>query len=94
MTSQQHLIYTLAPAIQPELVKIGQDQVRKRRPITGQLLCLLDIIQIRPRRFGFDVSDLAVSSIPDAEVRITGLGLLGKDSDRYLFPLFQLRVLF
>ena len=66
-------------AVQAELQKVGEQQIREGRPVALQLLGILNVVQpLFGRPLGLDVADDAVRAIPQPEIRIAALGRLGQ----------------
>lgn len=55
--------------------------------VAAQLFGVLARIEVYPGRLGLDVADHLMRAIPDAEVGVTGLSLLGQDGDLRGFAL-------
>src|SRR5574337_1747537 len=69
-----------AVAVQSEFEKIGENQVGESMEVSLQLIGGLGLVEkINGRSFGFDVPYNALASIPDSEVWISCLSLLGQD---------------
>ena len=83
----QYLLLAFAVPVQPELEKVGENQIRKGGAVALELLGMLDPVQPLFRRFlGLNVADDAVLAVPEAEIRVSSLGGLGKRGDVYVRP--------
>ena len=69
-------------AVQAELQKVGEQQIREGRSVALQLLGVFDIVQpFFSRPLGLDVADDAIGAVPQPEIRIAALGRFGQSGD-------------
>ncbi len=75
-------VHPLPVPVQAELEEVGQDEVGEGVAVARQLLGGFDPVKILLGwTLRFDIADDVLSSVPDAEVGISGLSLLREGGD-------------
>ncbi len=74
-------IYKLLVPVQPELKKVGQDEIGKGMAVALKLLRVLDVVKVLFRSLRLDIADDVLLPIPEPKVGIPCFGLLGERCD-------------